>query len=82
MKEFWLRLGQNIAGFFYRMLEEHPGKLGGVAAGFVLGIFVVVLGFWQCVLLALCMAVGFFFGKCRDEGRNPFFWLDKFWYKK
>ena len=67
MNEFWARAGQVIMSFLLGSLNNHPGKFLGISSGFVVGLFVVTLGFWKTLILALFVAVGFVIGKRQDE---------------
>ncbi len=67
MNEFWARAGQAIMSFLLGALNNHPGKLLGISLGFILGLFVVTLGFWKTLVLALFVAVGFIIGKRQDD---------------
>ena len=67
MNEFWARAGQAIIRFLLGALNNHPGKFLGISLGFVLGLFVVTLGFWRTLVLALFVAVGFIIGKRQDD---------------
>lgn len=77
MSGFWAQLGEKISRFFLWALENHPGKLIGTGSGFLLGILVVLIGFWQALILALFIAVGFFLGKRHDDHRDLPAWLDR-----
>ncbi|MFZ3102869.1 MAG: DUF2273 domain-containing protein [Desulfitobacteriaceae bacterium] len=67
MKEFWARAGQTIMRFLIESFDNHPGKFFGISLGFVLGLFVVTLGFWRTLVIALFVVVGFIMGKRQDD---------------
>ncbi|WP_242825394.1 DUF2273 domain-containing protein [Desulfitobacterium dichloroeliminans] len=69
-----------ISRFFLWALEEHPGKLSGILAGFGIGLLVVVLGFWKALVLALFVLVGLILGKRHDDHKDLFGWLDRFFH--
>ncbi|MDR3271683.1 MAG: DUF2273 domain-containing protein [Peptococcaceae bacterium] len=81
MKEFWRRIGQRATDFLSVRLEEQPGRLIGAACGLLLGLFVILVGFWQAVAVCLFVFIGLFLGKCWDEGENPLAWLQRRWPK-
>lgn len=77
MNGLWARAGQAIMGFFLEALNNHPGKFIGISLGFVLGLFVVTLGFWKTLVLALFVAVGFIIGKRQDDHQSLSVWLGR-----
>lgn len=81
MSGFWTQLGQKIGHFFSWALAEHPGKLIGTALGFLLGLFVVLLGFWRALVIAIFVGAGFFLGKRKDENLGLLSWVDNFFNK-
>jgi uncharacterized membrane protein len=78
MKEFWNELALKISQFFIWALAEHPGKLIGTSAGFLLGLLVVILGFWKALTLTLFVALGLFLGKRHDDEKKLFDWIGNF----
>ena len=47
--------------------QEHGGKIFGAGVGFLFGILVLAVGFFQGLFVLLCAGVGFFIGKRIDE---------------
>lgn len=78
MKEFWMELATKISRFFLWALAEHPGKLIGTGLGFILGLLVVILGFWKALILFMFVSVGLFLGKRHDENKKLFDWINRF----
>ena len=78
MKGFWAEVALKISSFFLWALDEHPGKLMGTAGGFVLGLLVVVLGFWKALVLLLFVLIGMLLGKRHDDHKKLFDWIDRF----
>lgn len=78
MKDFWKELIHTITAFLLRTLDEHPGKLIGTLLGFVLGLLVVLLGFWKTLVLFAFVILGFILGKRQDEHKKLFDWLNRF----
>lgn len=70
MKEFLLKLAGRTAEIFLQLLDEHPGKVLGAVIGFILGLIVVVLGFWRTLVIALFVAVGTYLGSRQDEHKD------------
>ena len=50
---------------------QDSGK-NGILAGFVLGLCILLLGFFQTLFLAVCMAAGGYLGKRMDDGDRIF----------
>lgn len=78
MKDFWKELIRTITVFLIRTLDEHPGKLIGTLLGFVLGLLVVLLGFWKTLVLFAFVILGFILGKRQDDHKKLFDWLNRF----
>ena len=55
---------------FIEYYNENRGKCLGVAAGLVVGILLLVIGFWPTFLLALCVGAGIYFGTRHDKGKS------------
>lgn len=78
MSGFWRELAHKVTLLMLRLLDEHPGKLIGTILGFVLGLFVVLLGFWKTLVVFAFVALGFFLGKRQDDHKKLFDWLNRF----
>ena len=50
--------------------REHRGKLVGTILGLVLGISVLLFGFWKTVFVLLCGLIGLFVGSRVDRGED------------
>ena len=70
MKEFWVRVLEQATAFGLRLIDQHPGKTAGVILGFVIGLFVVLLGFLKSLIIVLFVIVGYLIGKRRDENKG------------
>lgn len=53
--------------FFYEMWEYHKGKITGVILGFIVGLLILIFGFFKALFLIFCCAVGYFIGKAIDK---------------
>lgn len=64
-----------------KLVEEiwqfHGGKILGCGLGFVLGILVLMLGFFQTVFILFCVIAGYMVGKRIDEKEDLMDILDK-----
>ncbi|AHF07399.1 DUF2273 domain-containing protein [Desulfitobacterium metallireducens] len=78
MSSLWSEIVHKLTVFFLKLLDEHPGKLIGSILGFLLGLFVVLLGFWKTFVLFLFVIIGFLLGKRQDDNKKLFDWLDRF----
>lgn len=76
MNGFWGRIGDKLYNFWLWCLENHPGKLFGFLIGFFTALLIIILGFWQTVLLAGLSYLGYYLGGYWDKGELPA-WLSK-----
>lgn len=76
MNHYWGKIGEQIYSFIQWSLQNHPGKFFGILTGFILALLFIVLGFWQTLILIGLTYLGYYFGKCWDEGELPS-WLTK-----
>lgn len=47
--------------------QNHSGKIIGVVAGLLIGIFIIAFGFFRTLFVLLCVAAGYIVGKRIDE---------------
>jgi len=52
---------------FLELWTHHRGKTVGIGIGFLFGLMVALLGFFEAVFISLCMVVGYFVGRRIDE---------------
>lgn len=50
--------------------ENHKGKILGAAFGFFLGILYLTVGFWDMLIFAFIVFIGYYMGKKRDQGER------------
>lgn len=62
---------------FWALWSNHRGKTIGIGIGFIFGLMVVVLGFFEALFISLCMFIGYFIGKRIDENVNFSDLMDK-----
>lgn len=60
------------------LLENHRGKLIGAASGFFLGILYLIVGFWDMLIFAFIVFIGYYMGKKLDRGQ-PLLQFESFW---
>jgi len=77
MRELWLKIGEKISKFLVWAIDNHQGKFIGTSIGLVLGLLMVILGFWRTLVLALFVTLGFVLGKRQDDNQSVTTWLEK-----
>jgi uncharacterized membrane protein len=61
------------------------GKWKGVLIGFIFGILYLLVGFWDMLIFAFIVFVGYHVGSSMDRGQSPFHfrqvlvWLTERW---
>ncbi|WP_438448812.1 DUF2273 domain-containing protein [Gorillibacterium sp. sgz5001074] len=50
--------------------ENHKGKILGTAFGFFLGLLYLTVGFWDMLIFAFIVFIGYYMGKKRDQGER------------
>ncbi len=78
MSGFWSSVGEKLSQFLFWAMESHPGKFFGTSLGFLLGFFMVTLGFWRTMVLALFVILGFLLGKRQDDHKDISTWLENY----
>ncbi|MDH7576224.1 MAG: DUF2273 domain-containing protein [Bacillota bacterium] len=63
---------------FVDLLERHRGKMLGIFFGLVVGLLIILFGFWKTIFVVLCVLIGYFLGKRFDDGSSPGGWWDHF----
>jgi uncharacterized membrane protein len=71
-------MGRNIYEIFQYLLDNHRGKLLGLALGLLIGLLIISFGFWKSLLVVLCVVIGYFLGKHIDEGGGPGDWWERY----
>ena len=49
--------------------EKNPWQCVGILGGFLVGLLVILIGFWQTLFIVLMATFGYFLGKGKDEGK-------------
>jgi uncharacterized membrane protein len=62
---------------FEQIWQQHSGKIIGVLLGFILGLLIIVFGFFRTLFVLLCVVAGFIVGKRIDEKEDIMDILDK-----
>lgn len=50
--------------------EGHRGKLLGAGFGFLLGLLYLIVGFWDMLIFAFIVFIGYYMGKKLDQGER------------
>jgi len=56
-----------LSNDFRKWINDNPGKVLGILAGLLFGIFFFLFGLWKMVLILSLMFVGYIIGKSFDE---------------
>lgn len=80
MNNYWAKIGEKIYCFIQWCFEKYPGRFVGFLIGFFLALMFLLFGFLQTVILIGLSYLGYYLGKCWDEGEVPP-WLDKLVHK-
>lgn len=62
---------------FLEIWQLHGGKIIGCGGGFIAGILILLLGFFQTLFVSLCIVIGYIIGKRIDEKEDLMALLDK-----
>ncbi len=65
--------------FFHQFLAEHWGKIICGLAGLIIGLTLVVFGFWKSLLIFFFVALGVFVGRMLERNENLRGVLQRFW---
>ena len=58
----------NFIKYCRELLSLHPQAALGVLIGFVIGCFILIVGFFKTLFLFLCAAIGFNCGIAKENG--------------
>ncbi|MFY9140936.1 MAG: DUF2273 domain-containing protein [Thermacetogeniaceae bacterium] len=74
-------MGRNFIEIVQYLLDNHRGKLLGVALGLVVGLLIISFGFWKSLLVIIFVVIGYYLGSRVDEGgQGPGDWWDRFFH--
>lgn len=57
----------NFFSFIAGWISENPGKAAGAFIGFLIGVLVMTLGFWETFFIGVLVAIGIIIGKMKDD---------------
>ncbi|MBH5318062.1 DUF2273 domain-containing protein [Paenibacillus sp. GSMTC-2017] len=60
--------------------EIYWKRLVGAAVGLFFGIIYLAFGFWDMLFVALLVAIGYWFGKGKEQTNGEEFSLQRVWY--
>ncbi|MNG29473.1 hypothetical protein D3C84_1149040 [compost metagenome] len=58
-------------------LSDYGGRIAGTAVGFVLGIVYLIAGFWDMLVFAFLICVGYAVGKRLESGEGQLLPLNR-----
>lgn len=64
---------------FRQFLSEHWGKVLGGLLGCLIGLIIIVFGFWRSLLLFFCIFAGIYLGRLFDRHEGLQNLLQRFW---
>ncbi|MCR3922081.1 MAG: DUF2273 domain-containing protein [Firmicutes bacterium] len=67
------------AKIFRQFLSEHWGKILGGLVGLLIGLSILIFGFWRSLLLFSCIAVGVYLGRLFDRHEGLQGLLQRIW---
>ncbi len=70
--------GRTFLEIIRELLETHRGKVLGAIFGLIIGLLIIVFGFWKTVFIIFCILIGYFLGKRFDDEGSPGDWWDRF----
>jgi len=53
---------------FKNWTKSNPYQVIGITAGFLIGLLVILIGFWKMLFILFMAFVGFLIGKKKDDG--------------
>ena len=59
---------ETMVQFLKHCLQEHPGRTAGAAIGLLLGLAILLFGFWHVLFVAACCGIGWAIGSRIDRG--------------
>jgi uncharacterized membrane protein len=59
------------------LIDLHRSKVLGVVFGLLIGLGIVIFGFWRSFFVALCIFIGYMIGKYIDEGIGLRDWWER-----
>lgn len=62
-----------------QFLAEHWGKVIGGLLGLVVGLAIILFGFWRTLFIFFCIALGTYAGKLFDRNERLQGLLNRFW---
>lgn len=59
---------RSVVELIVELLETHRGKVLGVVFGLVVGLLIILFGFWKSLFVIFCIIIGYLLGRRFDEG--------------
>lgn len=63
--------------YIYKVWLDYKGRIIGLGLGLLIGILILLVGFWKMTLLLFCMLVGYWLGGIREKRERFMSFLDR-----
>ncbi len=54
----------------FQSLGDKKGRTIGAIIGFIIGIFILIIGFFRTLFIVICTWLGYYLGKISDDREN------------
>lgn len=72
----------NIIKIISDWISVNPGKAIGIIIGFIFGLLLFTIGIVKTLLIILCIGIGYFIGRSKDENTSLVETISKLFQKK
>lgn len=56
--------------YFINLFNNKRGSVVGTIVGLIVAVFILVIGFFKTLFLAICMFLGYYIGKKKDNNES------------
>ena len=74
-------VGDVSINLFRQFLSENLGKVIGGLIALIIGLCILLIGFWESLMLFACVALGIYLGRMFDRHEGLQGVLQRFWPK-
>ncbi len=65
--------------YFYRVLNEHWGKVLGGVVGLIIALLLVIFGFWRGLFIIICVLAGVYVGSRYEKSEEVRDFFRRLW---